>query len=804
MDAFNAVAFSPNFASDQVMVLVSTENSTTGTTGYVRFHIASFNQKQWDASVFSEYPVTLESSDNLTTMNKADISLDPEYLGGDDTTRIAFVGMSVVDADGVELGGIYRLKDTTDKDMKNSAIASIAWDGTNLAAGSYADNNVYRCSDALASTVTVLTSSANKEIGIDATGNDQVLVRWAGTDLVGVKQGASSAFGRSADYGKTWSDISLIDTALTQMQDIWVSPDASVIYMITDNNSQTSVWRQASSWQRILTLNNDYGYIVRADADNPDVVYISDTANKTMYYSTDGGLTKWIVRASRYDVADLAVQDADIAYVANSGNDEVSKTTNGGFTWGSDKDTEAIAGDCASITLIADDQLLMGTDQGYVSYSADGNDSWTKIATQLTDGAAGTPTQVTADGLADGNFIYATVQAADAAMERWEIGQSSTAWKDLSAPAATDNNCYALMLDNGILYAITSNTTDSWLLRTMSPTTDTPASGYWSTIASAAESYTATPSSMRISSGSTVIWALDQTAGAVGLFTLTDTLSTDGPTLGSPADGFQNPINPVNGNSQDIAFSWNKPTTGSIAYQVKIYASDGETVLITATEAATDLATPNILIGPDQTTDKLNFSPGQTYYWKVRTSSPVYSPYSEMRSFTIQPLGAQVPEVLSPANGGTTTNPHPAFSWSPVSGTTQYEFQLAYNPTFAKPIISEKTSVAGIRPNVDLDTGLTYFWRVRATAPVMGDWSAMSNFFMEKPAEAAPPPVEVITTPPPVIEIPAAPPAQQIVIPPAPAPPAQIAPAYIWAIIIIGAVLVIAVIVLIVRTRRSV
>jgi len=799
---FSAVAFSPNFPSDQVMVAVSTTNTTGSTAGYARLHIASFNQKQWDASVFSSYPVTIETATPWRVTNKADIALDPEYLGGDDTTRIAFVGISAngSSTDGA-VGGVFRCKDTVEYDMKTASnIASVAWDGTNLAAGGYDDNNVYRWADALATTPTAATSRGNKEIGIDDTGAyDQTLVRFAGTNLIGVKRGASSAFGVSTDYGKTWNDISLIDTALTQMQDIYVSPDGSVVYLISDDSSETSVWRQASSWKRILTLDNDYGYIVRADNDNPSVVYIADSANKTMYYSTDGGLEKWTVRASRYNIADMAVQDADIAYVANAANDEISKTTNGGFTWGSDVDSLSLGGTCFSLTLIADDQLLMGTTTGYISYSADGNGSWTKIGTQLN--YAG-PVQLTADGLADGNYIYASTNGTGRGVERWQIGQAETAWKDLLAPS-TSNQCYGLTLANGILYGLTSNGTNSALVRTLSPTTDTPASSYWSSIASTGHAYTAAPSSMRVSSGSTVIWTLDQTGGTNGLYTLTDTLSTVGPTLGSPANNYQNPINPVNGNSQDIAFSWNKPTTGSIAYEVKIYASDGTTNLITGTKAATDLATPNLLIGPNQAANTLNFAPGATYYWKVRTSTPVYSPYSETRSFTIQPLGAQVPAVLSPANGGSITNQHPAFSWSPVSGATEYQFQLAYNPTFAVPIIDEKTSAAGLRPTVDLDTDLTYFWRVRATKPVMGDWSAMSNFYLEKPVEAAPP-IEIIQTPPPVIQIPAAPPAQQIVIPPAPQPPAQIAPAYIWAIIIIGAVLVIAVIVLIVRTRRTV
>jgi hypothetical protein len=311
---------------------------------------------------------------------------------------------------------------------------------------------------------------------------------------------------------------------------------------------------------------------------------------------------------------------------------------------------------------------------------------------------------------------------------------------------------------------------------------------------------------MRLSHGSTVIWVIDNTTGNAGLWTLTDTLGTDvAISLISPADGYQNPINPVSGYSQDISFKWTKPTTGSISYQVRIYASDGSTILTTGEKAATDVGEPNLLIGPDQTDDEaLQYAPGTTYYWCVRTSSPVYSPWSEKRAFSIETLGAQVPDVLAPQNGASITATNPAFSWSPIAQTETYEFQLALSSGFSKTLVSEKVTTSGFRPLVKLDTGMTYFWRVRALEPVVGEWSAISNFTVEGPPPEAPPPVEIVQTPPPVIQIPAAPPANVIEIPPAPPPPAQIAPGYIWAIIIIGAVLVIAVIVLIVRTRRTV
>jgi len=200
--------------------------------------------------------------------------------------------------------------------------------------------------------------------------------------------------------------------------------------------------------------------------------------------------------------------------------------------------------------------------------------------------------------------------------------------------------------------------------------------------------------------------------------------------------------------------------------------------------------------------------PGNTYYWKIVAVAPMTSASSETRSFVVQPTAASVPTIASPENGSTVTTTKPAFSWSPVSGATMYEFQLSEGTAFAAPVYATQVANAGVQLplNVTLEQGKTYFWRVRAFLPVPGDWSTIANITIAMPAPPAPaptPPVVVQQMPAPVINIPAAPPAQQIVIPPAPAEKV-INPTYIWAIIIIGAVLVIAVIVLIVRTRRTV
>jgi len=793
-----AVEFSPNFASDQVLAAVITNTANTS------FEMFSLSSKVWNASGgFGSFPVNIQDSGSasITDATAASIALAPTYLGSDDVERVAFVGLTrtaTTDA------GIYRLKNTTDKPLKYGLnIHSIAYDGTILVAGT-TGTTVWRCSDALASTPTFAPTASTKSPG----GASNTVIAWAGTSLVAGTSGIESAFSVSTDNGASFNDISLIDTTIPNIADIAVSSDGSMVYMVTDNGSNISVWRKASAWQRVLSLKGTASdFIVRIAPDDPEVVYIAESGAKNVYYSKAGGDTKWYTRASRYNITDLAVESSDVAYVATAA--AVSKTTNSGFTWGTSKTTLLIAGDISTITCLSEDNLLVGSDQGYVSYSTDGNSSWTKIPKQV-DGAGAT--QVTASGLStDGDYIYAGTVAAAADVKRWEVGQSgSVPWKSLSADIEATHGIYGIALEGSALYAVTSNSTaagaGSDVVRTLLPTISEPSSVHWANLDGGTKIFTNTPSEMRVSTGSTKLWLC---SGAT-LYTYTDTLSDTGITLVGPAEGAQIKVNPISGTTYDVSFTWER-LSKSTKYDLWIaYDSAFAEKAITVVRGPTTSSTVSQIVGPGGTagTNKLDYMPGITYYWKVAAAAdgPIHSQWSEVRKFSIEPGAAVVPNIGSPANGGTVKTTLPAFSWSPVAGASKYEFQLAVSTNFAKAMFSTTLADTGIRPAVKLDQGMTYFWRVRATEPVLGDWSTIANFVVAEAEVVAPaaPPVVVQQVPAPIINIPAAPPAQEIVIPPAPAAPAPIAPGYIWAIIIIGAVLVIAVIVLIVRTRRTV
>jgi hypothetical protein len=303
--------------------------------------------------------------------------------------------------------------------------------------------------------------------------------------------------------------------------------------------------------------------------------------------------------------------------------------------------------------------------------------------------------------------------------------------------------------------------------------------------------------------GTIKLYAVGAFFGAATIWYYDDTLALAAPTLIIPADKKRVEIvSALLGNVQSVDFSWNRVSLAT-GYSLFIALDAAFTQLIVPPIAVPSSLNPVSSIQPGT-----NFQPGTTYYWKVAVSTPIGSGFSEARSFVVQPTAASVPTIASPPNGATITSTKPAFSWTPVSGTTMYDFQLSEGTAFAAPVYATQVANAGVQLplNVTLEQGKTYFWRVRALQPVQGDWSTIANITIAEavPAPPAPtPPVVVQQMPAPIINIPAAPPAQQIVIPAAPAEKV-INPTYIWAIIIIGAVLVIAVIVLIVRTRRTV
>jgi hypothetical protein len=632
-----AVAFSPNFSGDQIMLAITEEDDGSTGNDHVYLEIFSFNSDMWnDDAGFDGYAVTIIEDDGITDLTQAWLSLDPEYLGADDAMRLAFQGVTLAgNTDAVANNGIYRTDDTVAKALKEGStieIHSVAFDGTYLVAGRHDSNTVYYSDDPTATTPTISTTRSLKRPG----GDDEVVLAWAGDNVVAGTSGDESAFAVSEDYGKTFNDISLIDTSLSNLRDVAVAPDGETVYLATDDGSDLSLWRMASDWKRVLSVQDKTDFIVRLATDDSDVVYVADKGTKTIYYSADGGLERWQTRTSTYNIQDLAVEsEGDVSYVLTD-DGEVSKSSNGGFTWDSAKSTKLDDG--YMIVSLGTDLLLVGSGGSggsYVSFSTDGGDSWTKIAKAIS---TSDNVSAIASGLEDGDFIYAGTFESDGDIKRWEIGESSswdTIYDDTDSYKVT-----GIALQDGILYALGTTGSNSVLYRTLGPTWDP--SVYWDEVTSSSVDFGATPQSLRTSAGSVKLWGINIDDDE--LLSFKDTLATAAPTLVAPAQDYLVKVNPITGRAVQVTFIWERPSDNVEGYDLWIAFDDGFDEVVKKVTVEDDGSPVSVVVGPyaDET---LEWDFDTVFFWKVRAKSgyPVKGPWSETRRFSIEEAAVQPP-----------------------------------------------------------------------------------------------------------------------------------------------------------------
>ncbi|MEW6577707.1 MAG: M6 family metalloprotease domain-containing protein, partial [Chloroflexota bacterium] len=100
-----------------------------------------------------------------------------------------------------------------------------------------------------------------------------------------------------------------------------------------------------------------------------------------------------------------------------------------------------------------------------------------------------------------------------------------------------------------------------------------------------------------------------------------------------------------------------------------------------------------------------------TTNWGLRLSS--ISPSSSTMTAYLDNPGNQAPLLLSPADGSTTSNNTPTFTWEAVSGATSYRIQADNNADFSSPAINSTRTSPTYARVTPLPDGL-YYWRVQA------------------------------------------------------------------------------------------
>ncbi|MHA2252977.1 MAG: glycoside hydrolase family 78 protein [Candidatus Kariarchaeaceae archaeon] len=199
------------------------------------------------------------------------------------------------------------------------------------------------------------------------------------------------------------------------------------------------------------------------------------------------------------------------------------------------------------------------------------------------------------------------------------------------------------------------------------------------------------------------------TGGSTASYTLSTAIV---PSLVSPSPGaYKSDTTPT--------FDWDS-VSGATEYQLQV---DNQN---TFTSTAVDITTASTAY----TSSALGYS---TYYWRVRAKISTYGAWSEVRSFTLF-TGPGVPNLVSPANGISTSVKNPDLDWNGVTGATKYKVQLDDNVGFSSPTETTIFSVSSWTVSPWLFDG-TYYWRVAAgdVDNKYGSWTSSRTFTVFSP-----------------------------------------------------------------------
>ncbi|MFA5065920.1 MAG: hypothetical protein WC566_10720 [Dehalococcoidia bacterium] len=870
-----SLKFSPDYSNDNTLVVVFSNMLGTYLTAGVRDIEA--NMTNWTAT-YQQGPIEITtsgagSSPKANQIVSADLSLPYSYACQVATNRRYFISVDCP----LTSAGIYRFDDYVGCQIMiaspSKRICSIAYHGDSssgkLLAGevlgsacqasvmTWFTDSPFVCavpcwypaikpSTGGAGTNNCTgTSYGNARVawsndgsiaftGTASTGNLTAGVNWAAAYLVG-RALDESAFSQSNNNGKTWAQLSLIDTQISKLIDIAPAPDCSKIFVASINESAgcsgfDSVWLSksvplGSAWERVLcsvtngdncTATQSDMAILRLAGDKPD--------GEALLWSAPGtNMVKWSINCgdswnnigTLLPVQDIAFEESKVMYILSVGG-EVQRCSYTGTGWVLHRSTLSGVNPAYSVAtaytgMTPDNDkgvvIVGGSGAGLwdVAYSIDSGTCFKQISVQLP--VRDNSMVIASSGFKSDGYILAINSGGMFAYSVYTTGENP--WEEWWGGAAWPDPVTGITISRNSSYYFCTAAT--WGSATPYIRWSSAFSGFDTAVSLGLANQPTTR--FRTCGGlmleqPTITYAIDQrpfNPPAGGVWYYIDDLLWSGPRPTSPVNHFTVTCDPVTGRAGPIELKW-LPRSLSKGYDIYI-AKDIDFYLTMAKigddyfgpyYVPYDLDSPSLYIPPGggDVIDSNGHSwavpgleAGHIYYWKVMvqdvaTGDAIKSPWSWRESYQVVPgfrvispyMGIQ---LIKPNNGCLGCKVKPAsFSWSPWKETTKYQFDLAKDPEFKNLVVTATTTTTGYEYDGTLDYSTNYFWRVKALEVngqnIPSDWSA--TFSLQ--TEAAPEP-------------------------PAPAPSEPATPLWVWVIIAIGAILVIIVLVLVMRVRSK-
>jgi len=406
------IAFSPNYAGDQTIVLVYNDGVDT----YVSFAWSD----QPVGITYADKQILADTSANACIAFPADFNMaNGNLLVGLDNKGLWKVGVSAFAPAPVAVPVTSNIYNT-------AGVTSLSFVGTYAAGTAYFTDatDVKRITGVSASSVTVANST-------NVTGTNPLVSATEGKVVV-LTDGAVGALNLSTDGGATFIQTNLIAGGLAI--DNVTLVDANNILIVANGNSIFKSTDAGKTWQRIqYSATGTYVKIYASPAFATDNTFYLATTGNMAWKTTDGGktLTPFVVAGP---IDDMAVVDANTYYYAATGN--IYKSTNL-YT--------ALTGAAGVVSICYVDPVTIyaGTNAGGVLKSEDGTTFKAVVgATGFTGNVVVAATTKTA---------YA---ASDVAGEGVKVYRNS-AWVAAGAGLPGTETIAALTLNaDGTLYAV--------------------------------------------------------------------------------------------------------------------------------------------------------------------------------------------------------------------------------------------------------------------------------------------------------------------------------------------------------------